>query len=164
MIMKKYIIIKRNNRRYNKDFISDRGHGKPVNFISLEKRSDQYIHLWDVAESIPSDTAVLYRDNDCAIPLMDLLLRKNIPFRIVKFNSTLFTHRVTLDIKSFIQLATNPFDTDAFMDIYFKLGFPFRKTVAEEVVKVSNANNITILEALYSECGNNSLYNEYIKI
>ena len=155
--------IKRNNRRYNKNFVSDRGHGNPVNFISLKKRSDQYMHLLKVAKSIPSDTAVLYRDNDCALPLMDLLLRKNIPYRVVKFNPTLFTHRVTQDIKSFIKLANNPFDTDAFMDIYFKLGFPFRKTVAEEVVKASKANNITIFDALYSECANNFSYREYIK-
>ena len=74
-----------------------------------------------------AETAVLYRDNECAIPLIDLLERKNIPYRMRNAELSFFTHRTVLDVENIIRFAMNPKDTDRFMQIYYRLKLFFRK-------------------------------------
>ena len=44
-----------------------------VRQIDLNSRMAQYTYLLKLAEECWDQTAVLYRDNECALPLIDLL-------------------------------------------------------------------------------------------
>ena len=95
-----------------------------------------------------AETAVLYRDNECAIPLIDLLERKNIPYRMRNAELSFFTHRTVLDVENIIRFAMNPKDTDRFMQIYYRLKLFFRKEDALRYVNLSKEKDMAVLDAV----------------
>ena len=72
--------------------------------ISVGTRKAQYAYLAKVAEGCTTKTAVLYREHECALPLIDLLERKGISYRMRNAELTFFTHRVVQDISNIIRL------------------------------------------------------------
>ena len=95
--------------------------------ISLRSRKAQYTYLAKLAEGCTSQTAILYRDNECILPLVDLLERNGIPYQMRNAELSFFSHRTILDIINIIKLAQNPMDTEAFLQIYYKIGTYLRK-------------------------------------
>ena len=53
-------------------------------------RADQYSWLVNMAASVQEETAVLYRNNDSALPLIDLLDRGGIPYRCRRMDDAFF--------------------------------------------------------------------------
>lgn len=94
--------IQKNTLRHEKHMRAAREAGADIREISLKSRKAQYVYLMKAAQECTTgmagmsgseehrgradasvtETAVLYRDNECAIPLIDLLERKNIPYRM----------------------------------------------------------------------------------
>lgn len=94
------------------------------------------------------ETAVLYRDNESILPVVDLLERKEIPYRIKNADLTFFSHRVILDIENIIQFAADQTNTELFMQIYYKIGTYMNKLAAMEACRISAGKNISVLEAV----------------
>lgn len=65
--------IRQNTDRRDKHMVCVRGEGLPVREIPLRERKSQYTWLLKQARDCDIETAVLFRDNDCALPLIDLL-------------------------------------------------------------------------------------------
>ena len=82
--------------------------------ISVTNRKAQYSYLLKVAAGCINQTAVLYRDHECALPLIDLLERNGIPYRMRNADMTFFTNRVVIDISNITKLAADPQNTDLF--------------------------------------------------
>ena len=97
--------IQKNTLRHEKHMKPAREIGTEIKEISLKSRSAQYPYLLKVAQSCNEQTAVLYRDNESAIPLVDLLERNNVPYRIRNAELSFFTHRVVLDIQNIMKFA-----------------------------------------------------------
>ena len=142
------LFIQNNKLRHEKHMVATRGPESDVNFIELKKRFNQYGYLAKVAENCMTETAVLYRDNECAIPLIDILERKRIRYRIRGGDFAFFTHRVVTDVMTIMKFALNPKDTELFMQIYFKCKTYLRKNQAENVCALSKKMNIPVLEAV----------------
>ncbi|MBO5036679.1 MAG: ATP-dependent helicase [Clostridia bacterium] len=140
--------IEKNIDRYSKKIVSSRGYGAPVLRIPVKNREDQYKFLLELAKRSNKNTAILYRDNDSAIPLIDLMLRNNIPFNVNKLKGLFFTNRLVSDIKNFMQLAVDQYDTESFMQIYYKCNFGFNKKMAELVCAKSMGRKMTVADAL----------------
>ncbi|MBO5299335.1 MAG: ATP-dependent helicase [Clostridia bacterium] len=140
--------IEKNIDRYSKKIVSSRGYGAPVLRIPVKNREDQYKFLLELAKRSDKNTAILYRDNDSAIPLIDLMLRNNIPFNVNKLKGLFFTNRLVSDIKNFMQLAVDQYDTESFMQIYYKCNFGFNKKMAELVCAKSMGRKMTVADAL----------------
>src|SRR5699024_6569040 len=86
--------IQRNQNRRPKHMRAVRGAGPQVQEISVYDRREQYRYLRGVAADCTAQTAVLYRDNDSALPLVDLLDRAGIPYRCRQMECLFFTNRV----------------------------------------------------------------------
>lgn len=140
--------IKKNEGRYDKNIVATRGNGEPVTQIPAFMRDDQYRKLLEIAKNSTKETAILYRDNDCLIPLVDLFLRNDVPFCAKKVNGTFFTNKLVTDMKDFLQFTLNPKNEKIFMRIYFKCGFGFNKQTAEWSCQRAQRENITIPQAL----------------
>ncbi|MBQ4627892.1 MAG: ATP-dependent helicase [Clostridia bacterium] len=140
--------IEKNIDRYSKKIVSSRSYGAPVLRIPVKNREDQYKFLLELAKRSDRSTAILYRDNDSAIPLIDLMLRNNIPFNVNKLKGLFFTNRLVSDIKNFMQLAVDQYDTESFMQIYYKCNFGFNKKMAELVCAKSMGRKMTVADAL----------------
>ena len=65
---------------------------------------------------------MLYRDNDSALPLIDLLERAGTPYRCRQVESAFFTSRVVRDVTDVIRFALDPWDGERFLRLYYKLG------------------------------------------
>ena len=73
--------IRKNHHRRPKTIHPTRASGAAVRVIYAMDRADQYPWLVNMAASVREETAVLYRNNDSALPLIDLLDRGGIPYR-----------------------------------------------------------------------------------
>ena len=140
--------IQKNTLRHEKHMKAAREAGADIREISLKSRKAQYVYLMKAAQECTTETAVLYRDNECAIPLIDLLERKHIPYRMRNAELSFFTHRTVLDIQNIIRFAMNPKDTELFMQIYYRLKTFLRKEDALRYVDISKEKDIPVLDAV----------------
>ena len=138
--------IQNNHNRRPKHMRAVRGSGPEVREISLFDRQKQYSYLCKLAKHCDVETAVLYRDNDSALPLIDRLDREGIPYRCRQVESLFFTNRVVRDITDIIRFALAPNDGAVFLNIYYKLGAGISRALAQEAVDQAERMDCSILE------------------
>ena len=136
--------IKKNKLRHEKNMKPFRNAGSDVRKITITNRHEQYDYIMRAAME-NSETAVLYRDNESVIPLVDLFSRKRIPFRIRNAELSFFTHKVVLDIIAILKFIMDDRDAESFARIYYKLNLFLSKNEAYKII--SSANGGSILEA-----------------
>lgn len=171
--------IQKNTLRHEKHMRAAREAGADIREISLKSRKAQYVYLMKAAQECTTgmagmsgseehrgradasvtETAVLYRDNECAIPLIDLLERKNIPYRMRNADLSFFTHRTVLDVQNIIRFAMNPKDTELFMQIYYRLKLFFNKKDSLRYAQISQEKDMEVLDAAL-KYGNLEKYQE----
>ncbi len=139
--------IRKNTLRREKHMRAARPEGAEIRELDVKGRSVQYRYLLKVAEGCRIQTAVLYRDNESALPLVDLLERQSIPYRIRSAELAFFTHRVVLDIQNIILFAENPRDTDLFLQVYYKLSTYISKENAVRICEISRQKDMDVLQA-----------------
>lgn len=163
--------IQKNTLRHEKHMRAAREAGADIREISLKSRkaaqecttgmagmSGSEEHRGRADASV-TETAVLYRDNECAIPLIDLLERKNIPYRMRNADLSFFTHRTVLDVQNIIRFAMDPKDTELFMQIYYRLKLFFNKKDALRYAQISQEKDMEVLDAAL-KYGNLEKYQE----
>lgn len=91
---------------------------------------------------------MLFRNNDSALPLIDLFERNGIPYNCRKFDGVYFSHRIVTDITDIINFACDPHDADAFMRVYYKFESPLSKKAAVYACEQSKRSGKPILEEL----------------
>lgn len=139
--------IQKNTLRHEKHMKPTRTADKKVKEVTLKDRNGQYAYLAKVADGCTSKTAVLYRNNENIIPLVDLLERKKIPYQMKGKELAFFTHRTIVDIVNIIGFAMDQKDTELFRKIYFKLEMYLTREEAEKIIDISKKKNIGVLEA-----------------
>ena len=80
--------ILQNKNRYPKNVKASREDGQPVRQIPVTDRKAQYRYLAKYAKSCARETAILFRDNDSALPIVDLLDRQGTPYRCRQVDSS----------------------------------------------------------------------------
>ena len=138
--------IQKNTLRHEKHMRATKEKTEEIKEVSLKSRKAQYSYLVKVADGCTTQTAVLYRDNECALPLIDLLERNEIPYQMRNAELTFFTHRTVLDIVNIIKLAINPNDTEAFLQVYYKIGTYLRKQDAIRIAEISEKKKLPVLD------------------
>ena len=140
-------LIRRNKNRHPKKMTAAREAGGCVTEIKAVSRQGQYNYLLKVAQDCEQETAVLYRNNESALPLIDLLERKGLSYRVKNSDMTFFSHPVVNDICDFIQLSLDPWDGETFLRIYYKMGAGISKMAATEAVN-ANTRRLTLLDTV----------------
>lgn len=141
--------IAENPSRREKSMQATRGSGSPVHIIRCTDRGDQYRLLLDMARGCERETAVLFRNNDSALPLLDLFEQNAIPYNCrLTDGGSFFTHRVVTDLLSILRLAFEPTDAEAFLRVYYKLGAAISKPMAQQAVQRSAASGKPVFEEL----------------
>lgn len=143
--------IEKNPNRHPKHMVSTGRTGPRIRKAMVQNRASQYAYLAAVVKKAAQPIAILYRDNDSAIPLIDLFQRQQIPYRCRQVDCGFFTHRVVRDICNIIRFATQPCNGDLFLDLYYKLGAGITRLAAVEAVSRCTGEGSTILEYL-SQC------------
>ena len=138
--------IQKNALRHEKHMRATKERMEEIKEISLKSRKAQYSYLMKVADGCTTQTAVLYRDNECILPLVDLLERNNIPYQMRNAELTFFSHRTVLDVVNIMKLALNPKDTEAFLQVYYKIGTYLRKQEAMRIAEISEEKDLPVLD------------------
>ena len=142
-------VIRHNVLRHEKAMTASHEAVIPVKKVELVSRAAQLTYLLKVAEDTDEETAILYRDNESIIPFVDLLEKNGIPYRMRKGEMNFFTSRVVKDITDIIHFAYNPYDTKAFMNIYYKVRMYLKKENAQALCGVSEAEAIPVFDAAW---------------
>ena len=125
--------IQRNFNRHEKHMHAIREAASDVGIVVLSSREAQYSYLLKLARDVKEQTAVLYRDNESILPLVDILERENVSYRVKNADMAFFTHRVVMDVTNILRFCLNPSDPELFMRIYFKFQTYLRKPDAERM-------------------------------
>ena len=144
--------IQKNSLRHEKHMRPTRPVGPEVRKITLKNRRAQYSYLVKVAQDPGRQTAVLYRDNESAIPLIDLLERQGIPYNVKNSDLSFFSHRTVADVCNMIRFALKPTDTELFGKIYYKMTLYMTRQMAEQAMLLSQQEQIPVLDAAL-RCG-----------
>lgn len=150
--------IQKNTLRYKKHMRATKDGEEVVKEIAVKTRDDQYRYLAAVAENCAAaqadnvtgashTVAVLYRDHECALPLIDLLERKEIPYRMRNAEISFFTHRTVLDVLNIMKLAMHPKDAETFLQVYYKINTYIRKEDALQIARISETQDISVWNA-----------------
>ena len=120
-------LIRHNRARRDKNMQAARDARQEVTFLPVPDADAQYAALLKAAKDCKTQTAVLYRENESAIPLADLLDRQGIPFNIKQGDLVFFSNRVVKDITDILAFSLNPMDAECFQRIYSKCGLYIKK-------------------------------------
>ena len=142
------IFIQHNKSRHKKHMQPTKESGSDIYYIDAKSRSSQYMYLLKVAQGCDRETAVLYRDNESALPLVDILDRRGVPYRIKSVDMTFFTSRIVTDITNILKFALDPSDTELFMRIYFKLQMYLTKKEAASLCEISKYQEENVLDCV----------------
>lgn len=135
--------IARNTGRQPKHMITARERTDAVSEVKLVSMKAQYAYLMKVARDCKTQTAVLYKDNETAVPLIDLLEREGIGYGLKGGDFVFFSNRIVRDIRDIMTYALDGTRYDLFLRFYIKLGLYAKKDVvgaaADEAAKTGNS-------------------------
>jgi DNA helicase-2/ATP-dependent DNA helicase PcrA len=147
IVEKANAFIKLNHERYQKEMVTPNGAGVPIAREWVKSSEEQYRLIIEAIRREGKETAVLYRNNESAIPLVDLLERENIPYQIKEHNPQFFTHFMLKDIRLFYQFACQPSDPDLFAQLYYKMDTAIARETIEQLQNQLKVNQ-NVFEAL----------------
>lgn len=125
---------------------ADRAGGMPGN-VTADRAGGMHGNVTKVRADASHTVAVLYRDHECALPLIDLLERKEIPYRMRNAEISFFTHRTVLDVLNIMKLAMHPKDAETFLQVYYKINTYIRKEDALQIARISETQDISVWNA-----------------
>ena len=139
--------IKKNTSRYDKKmFTKNPPYGK---VSKVEKwRPDQYDYLYTLCKNEEAHTAILYRNNDSAVPVIYNFRKKGLACRWKEKDNVFFSAPATLYALDFFRLVINPHDADLFLKIYYKLNLTLKREEAAAIAAaVKNDPSLTVFAA-----------------
>ena len=113
--------IKQNTMRKEKNMNTPNASGFAPNKLTFKTKSEQYQFLINAIKLEGKEIAILYRNNESAIPLVDALERADVLYRLKEHNPLFFTHFLPRDILNFYALGLDPTDIERFEQNYYKM-------------------------------------------
>ena len=141
--------IAKNTLRHKKTMLPHRKDAGDVREIALKGKTEQYSYLLKVARACRESTAVLYRNNESALPLIDILEKFGVPYRVKALDTSFFTSRTVQDITNIVRFANDNCDTEAFMQIYYKINTHLSKAVATAACEYCKREGMNVLDAVW---------------
>ncbi|HHZ06231.1 MAG TPA: ATP-dependent helicase [Clostridiales bacterium] len=161
IVNKANMFIKMNKERHNKNMVANNENGCKITNVVLDEYIEQYEYLAQLAKKCTDDTAVLYRNNESAVPVIDYFSKHNIPYRCKENDCLFFSHYIVMDIVSILQFSMDTTNVDIFEKIYYKFGTGLTKDI---FLKAKNSYNrgsgTSFLDTIIIVC--NSINNSYV--
>ena len=137
--------IKQNTERLNgeKTMTTENEDGVPPVKVKLSdlRLLPDYIRRVN-AENRSGTTACLFRLNESMLPVIDLLYEKEIPFRVRGGDGLFFTSATVTDVISILKFAADPYDSELWGKIYYKLPLGITKAENERGIAYNFGENM----------------------
>ena len=140
--------VARSRYRRPKTLRATQGAQYPIEIRRITRREEQIDWLFKEARRGGGETAVLFRNNESALPLVDLCERRGVPYRFKKADLTFFTHKIVLDAVDFLRFAYEPANGERFLRLYYKFGLALSRQRALAACGASARTGRPILEEL----------------
>lgn len=140
--------VARSRYRRPKTLRATQGAQCPIEIRRITRREEQIDWLFKEARRGGGETAVLFRNNESALPLVDLCERRGVPYRFKKADLTFFTHKIVLDAVDFLRFAYEPTNGERFLRLYYKFGLALSRQRALAACGASARTGRPILEEL----------------
>lgn len=140
--------VARSRYRRPKTLRATQGAQCPIEIRRITRREEQIDWLFEEARRGGGETAVLFRNNESALPLVDLCERRGAPYRFKKADLTFFTHKIVLDAVDFLRFAYEPANGERFLRLYYKFGLALSRQRALAACGASARTGRPILEEL----------------
>ena len=129
--------IKLNTRRLDKNMRAQSQKDGAIVVTCIDHMEQQAELLLErIRNQKPDESlAILYRNNDSAIPLINLLQMNGIQVQTRDATGTFMTNYVIRDLLDFMLLALNPADTTAFGHLYYKMGLYMKGVTAKRIIE-----------------------------
>ena len=139
-----------NRYRREKAMIPTRGKASPVHVIHAKSRAYQYEYLAHMAKQCERETAILFRNNDTALPLIDCFEQNGIPYNCRNFEDTFFSNRVVIDVLDIIRFSYDPRSEELFLRLYYKFGAGISGSAARQAVRLGADSGKNLFQVLLS--------------
>lgn len=141
--------IQRNLSRRPKHMRTDNPQGEPVRKVALADYNRQYNYLLKAAQDCTVPTAVLFRNNDSALPLIDLLEQHGVPYACRQREGFFFTSPIVRDLTEMLEFAFDDGNRELFLRFYYKLDLKVKKAVVSAILQRMRPDE-SVFEALLS--------------
>ena len=132
-------LISTNRDRRRKNMFTDKDDGDDIEIINLPSRKDQYSVLCKAAREVcgsSETTAVLFRNNDSALPLIARLEKCGIPYRYREADCPFFENPGICDILALTDVLYDN-NAESFMYVAKRLGCGLRDDEIRRMVAVA---------------------------
>jgi len=129
IIQRASALISVNRDRRSKNMFTEAEDGEDIEIMSLCSRRDQYSEICKEAVCVPQSTqtcAVLFRNNDSAIPLIAQLEKCGIPYRYREAECPFFENQAVNDVLALLGVVYRN-DAESLLYVGTRLGCGFRR-------------------------------------
>lgn len=140
--------IKLNKCRHDKNMHTDNQLNIPIKNIIIKDYKYQYNYIIKMLADTTEETAILYRNNDSAIPIIDLLDKNNIGYRLKENDGIFFTINTIADIMNILSFAFYEYEATRFFDFYYKLGLRIKKDTVSAAVQLHRNSQNSFFDTL----------------
>lgn len=140
--------IKLNKCRHDKNMHTDNQLNIPIKNIIIKDYKYQYNYIIKMLTDTTEETAILYRNNDSAIPIIDLLDKNNIGYRLKENDGIFFTINTIADIMNILSFAFYEYEATRFFDFYYKLGLRIKKDTVSAAVQFHRNSQHSFFDTL----------------
>ncbi len=142
------LFIRRNRYRHDKNMCTDSTVDIPVKNIVLKDCRHQYSYILKMAENLDEELAILYRNNESALPVIDLFEKNGITYRLKENDGVFFSVNCIYDIMSILLFAFTPDDASLFAEFYYKIGLKLRKDTVTAALGVHRNAKVSFFRTL----------------
>ena len=126
--------IQQNTHRHPKRMTTPNAKGEPVSRHWVSRRWSQYAYLAQQA-ALDGKLAVLYRNHESALPLMDLLDKQGTNYTCRGQKASFFTHPTVRDVVDIFRFSTRQDDAELFLRLYYKFRCGISRDLAQRAVQ-----------------------------
>lgn len=131
-----------NRARTPKHMVTDNPKGVPPVHQWVKSAEEGHRFLLAAVRNEGKETAILYRNNESALPLVDLFEREGVRYQLKEHRPLFFSHFTVLDIRDFFALAKDPTDRGIFARIYYKMDCGLSRQQMAAVMRAPAGQNV----------------------
>jgi DNA helicase-2/ATP-dependent DNA helicase PcrA len=146
-------VIRHNRNRIPKDLFSELGVGEKVTHFKAETDEEEAYYIYNKIKQLNKtgtdfrDMAVLYRNNAMSRKFEDVLLKYNIPHKVIG-NISFYKRKEIKDIIAYLRLLINRGDDFAFARVYNEPKRGIGETTFERMKAYASMRNMKLMDTI----------------
>lgn len=146
-------VIKHNRNRIPKDLFSELGQGEKIIHYKAESDDEEAYYVYNRIKQFSKsgvnyrDMAILYRNNAMSRKFEDVLLKYNIPYKVIG-NISFYKRKEIKDIISYLRLIVNRGDDYAFARVYNEPKRGIGQTSFEKISEYAKDHQMKIMDCI----------------